>query len=77
MIKEFEIYIDDDQIDLLHEKIKLTRWPDEINNEYWSHGTGMGFLKDLSKYWINNFNWRTHENELNDIGSFKFTSKIK
>ena len=75
MIKEFEIHIDDDQIDLLHKKIKLTRWPDEINNEYWSHGTGMGFLKDLSKYWINNFNWRTHENELNDIGSFKFTSK--
>ena len=34
MIKEFEIHIDDDQIDLLHKKIELTRWPDEINNEY-------------------------------------------
>ena len=75
MIKEFQINIDDSQIELLHKKIELTRWPDEINNEYWSHGTSMSFLKDLSEYWINDFNWRTHEKELNDIGSYKFTSK--
>ena len=75
MIKEFQINIDDSQIDLLQKKIELTRWPDEINNEYWSHGTSMSFLKDLSEYWINDFNWRTHEQELNDIGSYKFTSK--
>ena len=75
MIKEFQININDAQIEYLHKKIELTRWPDEINNEFWSHGTSMSFLKDLSKYWINDFNWRTHEKVLNDIGSYKFTSK--
>ena len=75
MIKEFQINIDDAQIEYLYKKIELTRWPDEINNEFWSHGTSMSFLKDLSKYWINDFNWRTHEKALNDIGSYKFTSK--
>lgn len=75
MIKEFVIHIDDTDIDLLHRKIELTRWPDEINNEFWSHGTDMSFLKNLSKYWIHNFNWRAHERELNNIGSYKFTSK--
>ena len=75
MISEFQINIEDSQIELLHKKIELTRWPDEINNEYWSHGTSMSFLKELSEYWINNFNWRVHEKELNDIGSYKFTSK--
>ena len=58
MIKEFHINIDDTQIDLLNKKIELTRWPDEINNEYWSHGTSMSFLKELSEYWINDFNWK-------------------
>ena len=48
MIKEFQINIDDSQIELLNKKIELTRWPDEINNKYWSHGTSMTFLKDLS-----------------------------
>lgn len=75
MIKEFVIHIDDTDIDLLHKKIELTRWPDEINNEFWSHGTDMSFLKNLSKYWIHNFNWRAHERKLNNIGSYKFTSK--
>jgi len=75
MIKEFVIHIDDTDIGLLHKKIELTRWPDEINNEFWSHGTDMSFLKNLSKYWIHNFNWRAHERKLNNIGSYKFTSK--
>ena len=50
MIREFQINIDDSQIELLHKKIELTRWPDEINNEYWSHGTSMSFLANLSEY---------------------------
>ena len=32
MIKEFNISVPNEDIDLLKQKIKLTRWPDEINN---------------------------------------------
>ena len=61
MIEKFNICIDQEQIDQLHTKLNLTRWPDEINDEFWSHGTGMDFLKDLSAEWLNTFNWRDHE----------------
>ena len=30
MIKEFEIYVPDEKIELLNQKIDLTRWTDEI-----------------------------------------------
>ena len=30
MIKEFEIFIPDEKIELLNQKIDLTRWPDEL-----------------------------------------------
>ena len=43
MIEKFNIHISDDEIKKLHQKITLTRWPDEINDEYWSYGTGMSF----------------------------------
>ena len=33
MIKEFEISIPDKSIELLHQKIDLTRWPDEIEDD--------------------------------------------
>ena len=67
MIEKFNICIDQEQIDQLHTKLNLTRWPDEINDEFWSHGTGMHFLKDLSAEWLNTFNWRDHEEKLNII----------
>ena len=39
MIREFEIFIPDEKIELLNQKIDLTRWPDEINDERWTLGT--------------------------------------
>ena len=36
MIEEFNINIPEDDIDLLKQKINLTRWPDEINNKWLS-----------------------------------------
>ena len=74
MIEEFNINIPEKDIDLLKQKINLTRWPDEVNNK-WSHGTDKSFLKGLSNYWCNEFNWSVHEKKLNEIGSFKYTSK--
>ena len=71
MIEKFEIKVSDADIDLLNQKIALTRWPDEINNK-WSHGTDLNFLKDLTKQWTNEFNWREHEKKINDIGSYRF-----
>ena len=72
MINEFIINVPEEQISDLHNRIKHTRWPDEINDQYWSHGTKMSFLKDLSKYWVDEFNWKDQEKKINDIGSFKF-----
>ena len=74
MIEKYDINVSDEEIDLLKKKIKLTRWPDEINNN-WSHGTELSFLKEISNYWCNEFDWRFHENKINEIGSFKYTSE--
>jgi hypothetical protein len=46
MIKEFEISIPDKSIELLHQKIDLTRWPDEIEDGRWSLGTDKAFFAE-------------------------------
>ena len=46
-IKEFEVYVPQSKIDLLHEKIALSRWPDELNDNKWSLGTSLDYLKKL------------------------------
>ena len=75
MIEKFDVHISDEEIDSLHSKIQLTRWPDEINDEKWSHGTSMSFLKNLSDHWLNEFNWRDHEKQINEAGSYKFKTQ--
>ena len=73
-IEEFEVKVSEKDNDILNKKIDLTRWPDEINHR-WSHGTDLNFLKELANYWRNEFNWRDHEKKINDIGSYRYTTK--
>ena len=43
MIENYHIKVAEEDIQLLKDKIKLTRWPDEINHR-WSHGTDLNCL---------------------------------
>ena len=65
MIKEFNINISEEEIKALKQKISLTRWPDELDNENWIDGTNMKFLKNLCAYWVNGFDWKKQEDVLN------------
>ena len=75
MIREFEIYIPDENIELLNQKIDLTRWPDEINDSRWTMGTDKSFLLEAVSTWRNDFDWREHEAKLNAVGSFKYKTQ--
>ena len=74
-IREFKVSVDESKIDDLYKKIDLTRWPDEVNDEIWTLGTKKSFLKDAVQYWRNDFDWKIHEKEINDFGSYKFKTK--
>ena len=74
-IREFKVSVDESKIDDLHKRIDLTRWPDEVNDEIWTLGTKKSFLKDTVQYWRNDFDWKIHEKQINDFGSYKFKTK--
>ena len=54
MIENYHIKVAEEDIQLLKDKIKLTRLPDEINHK-WTFGTDKTFLKDLLNTWLNDF----------------------
>ena len=74
-IREFKVSVDEYKIEDLYKRIDLTRWPDEINDEIWTLGTKKSFLKDAVQYWRNDFDWKKHEKQINDFGSYKFKTK--
>jgi len=70
MIEEFKINIPQSEIDDLKERIKKTRWPNEVENSEWKYGTNLSYLKELSNYWEQEFDWRKIEKKINLLPNY-------
>jgi epoxide hydrolase len=57
-IQPFEVNIPQADLDDLHERLIRTRWPDELPGVGWSQGVPRGYLKELTEYWQNGYDWR-------------------
>ncbi len=72
-IVPFRIDIADDVLEDLRDRLARTRFPDEVNDDDWSYGTQLDYLKELCAYWCDEFDWRAREAELNRFEQFKTT----
>ena len=73
MKKPFQITLDQSVLDDLKKRIESTRWPDEIENSKWEHGTNKSYLQELIEYWYRDFDWKKQEDHLNSFAHFKAT----
>ncbi len=70
MIKKIEIQIAQQHLDKLKEKIRNTRWPDEIEGSGWNYGASLYYMKELADFWLNVYDWRKTESEINSHPNF-------
>jgi len=63
--QSFQIKVPEQILVDLRERIERTRWPDEITDSGWQHGANLSYMKELADYWLNKFDWRKIENEIN------------
>jgi len=64
-IQLFKIKIPIKKITDLKLRLKNTRWPDSIEGSGWEYGTDLDYMKELTRYWRVEFDWRAQENALN------------
>ncbi len=65
MVTEFKCNISQPVVDDLKFRIRQTRWTDEIKDSGWQFGANLSYMKALADYWLNEFDWRKTENEIN------------
>lgn len=70
-ITPFRISIDQTALDDLRYRLLRTRWPHEIRGSKWEYGTDLSYMKNLVRYWLENFDWRKQEEELNQFAQYK------
>lgn len=64
-VEPFEVRIGDEVLDDLRRRIRATRWPDPAPGELWAQGVDEAYLRDLLRYWADEFDWAEQERRLN------------
>ena len=58
-------------LDDLRERLRRTRWPDEIEDAGWDYGSNLGYVRELCAYWAERFDWRAQEERINRFPQFR------
>ena len=70
MIKPFKINISNKILEEIKTKVKNYPWHEMPNDGGWEYGSNLDYMKDISKYWVNDFDWKKHEAEINKFSNF-------
>jgi epoxide hydrolase len=69
-IRPFTIDIPQADLDDLRDRLARTRWAADLPDVGWSRGIPVSYLKGLSEYWRDGYDWRVYERELNKYPQF-------
>lgn len=70
-IKPYQVNVPQTVLSDLLERLKDTRWPDEVKGSGWSMGTNLDYMRELTDYWQHQYDWRKQEAKLNEFKQFK------
>jgi len=71
MIKPFKVEISDKFLQNIYSKVKNYPWHEMPDDGGWTYGTNLNYMKEISKYWIEKFDWRKTEEKINKFQNFK------
>jgi len=70
MIKPFKINITDNELQKIYTKVKNYPWHEMPNDGGWKYGSNLDYMKEISSYWVKDFDWRKHEAKINKFSNF-------
>ena len=69
-IKDFSIAIPESKLDDLKKRLELTRWPEKETPEDWTQGIPLSYMKEIHEYWLNDYDWKKHEKNINEFPQY-------
>ena len=71
MIRPFKINISNKIIEDINTKVANYPWHEMPDDGGWNYGTNFDYMKEISKYWVDKFDWRKTEEKINKFQNFK------
>lgn len=69
-LRQFSIAVPQAALDDLARRLRLTRWPDQVEGAGWDYGAELSYVRELAAYWLDGFDWRAQERRLNELPQF-------
>jgi len=70
MIHPFHIDVPDKTLDFIRTRVAEYPWHEMPDDGGWIYGTNLDYMKALCAYWLDEFDWRTHEAAINRFSHF-------
>ena len=70
MIKPFKLNIPDKTLEEIYIKVKNYPWHEMPSDGGWKYGSNLEYMKEISSYWVKDFDWRKYEAEINKFSNF-------
>lgn len=70
-VMPFKINITATELDDLQARLSNCRFPEAETPEDWSQGVPLAYARELTEYWLNQYNWREREVYFNRHDQFK------
>ena len=71
MIRPFKINISNKIIEDINKKVAEYPWHEMPDDGGWAYGTNLEYMKEISKYWVDKFDWKSVEEKINKFQNFK------
>ncbi len=71
--ERFQISVAADRLEDLRDRLRRARWPAELGNLQGEHGPRRAELEELTRYWLESYDWRAREAEINGFAHYRTT----
>jgi pimeloyl-ACP methyl ester carboxylesterase len=71
----FTIPFSQSAVDDLRDRLRRTRWPDEIPGANWEYGVDLKFLQQICEYWSDRFDWKAQVERFSTLQHYRYSSE--
>lgn len=70
ILKTFKIDVCQRDLNFIYKKVSEYPWHEMPSDGGWQFGANIDFMKDLCKYWVEQFDWKRQEDKINSFDNF-------
>jgi pimeloyl-ACP methyl ester carboxylesterase len=70
-MERFVIDVPEAVLQDLRQRLSNTRWTDDFANDDWRYGANADYVRELTRYWLDRYDWRAREKRMNAFAHFR------